>query len=216
MSQVTPAAGQIVILNGAPRSGKSSIARVIMESFPGLWVNLGVDAQARMISSHAMPGIGLRPGGEHPEKEPTVQRLYAALYESIAAHSHLGVNVVVDVGHHNGYSQDLYILKDCARRLEGLPAFFIGVHCSLEVIMARRAASPSTQGIHYLQGSEQDPIPLPIQRWQTAVHEHDAYDFEVDTSRTTPEDCAKAIFTFINQPISEPTFFERQLKLPTA
>lgn len=213
MPQRTSSAGQIVILNGAPRSGKSSIARIAVESFPGLWVNLGVDLQARMISSRHMPGIGLRPGGEHPEKEPVVQRLYSALYESIAAHSRLGIHVIVDIGHHNEYSQDLHILHDCAQRLEGLPAFFIGVRCSIEVIMARRAASPSAQGVHYLQASEHEPVPRPVQRWQTAVHDHDAYDFDVDTTSTTPEECAKAIFTFINRPICQPTFFQRQLKL---
>jgi chloramphenicol 3-O-phosphotransferase len=36
-------AGQIVILNGPPRSGKSSIAAEIQERFEGLWMNLGVD-----------------------------------------------------------------------------------------------------------------------------------------------------------------------------
>ena len=36
-----PALGQIVILNGAPRSGKSSIAAVIQDTFEGPWVNLG-------------------------------------------------------------------------------------------------------------------------------------------------------------------------------
>lgn len=35
--------GQIVILNGAPRSGKSSIAKVIQNTFEGVWINLGVD-----------------------------------------------------------------------------------------------------------------------------------------------------------------------------
>jgi len=30
--------------------------------------------------------------------------LYRALYESIAAHSRVGLNVVVDIGHHNAYA----------------------------------------------------------------------------------------------------------------
>jgi chloramphenicol 3-O-phosphotransferase len=38
--------GQIVILNGVPRSGKSSIAAVIQDTFDGLWMN-----QARMKRS---------------------------------------------------------------------------------------------------------------------------------------------------------------------
>nr|WP_244885872.1 chloramphenicol phosphotransferase CPT family protein [Heyndrickxia shackletonii] len=35
--------GNIVILNGAPRSGKSSIATEIQNTFEGVWMNLGVD-----------------------------------------------------------------------------------------------------------------------------------------------------------------------------
>ena len=38
-------AGQIVVLNGAPRSGKSSIVRAIQSTFEAPWVNLGVDTR---------------------------------------------------------------------------------------------------------------------------------------------------------------------------
>ncbi|HBF29605.1 chloramphenicol phosphotransferase [Rhizobium sp.] len=204
--------GLILILNGAPRSGKSSLAKVIVERFPGLWVNMGVDAQMGMISSHHAPGIGLRPGGEHPEKEEIVKRLYAALYESIAAHSRLGVNIVVDVGHHDGYSKPLNILDDCAQRLAGLPAFFIGIRCSLAAIMVRRKQLQTNIGTNYLQGSDQDPVPLPVQRWQEAVHDHGAYDLEIDTTNTPSEDCAATILAFLNTISEQPTFFERRLK----
>src|SRR4051812_43681235 len=96
--------GQVVILNGAPRSGKSSIVAAIQETFEGVWANLGVDAFNHTITPpRYWPGIGLRPGGERPDFEPLVPILYAALYESIAAFSRLGLNVVVDVGHHDGY-----------------------------------------------------------------------------------------------------------------
>src|SRR3990172_357295 len=99
--------GQIVILNGAPRAGKSSIVRVIQDTFEGVWMNLGVDVFARgVLPKRYQPGIGLRPGpgpgfgGDKPELEPLVPVLYAAMYESIAAHSRLGLNVISDVGHH--------------------------------------------------------------------------------------------------------------------
>jgi chloramphenicol 3-O-phosphotransferase len=39
----TRAQGQIIILNGAPRSGKSSIVEVIQDTFDGVWINLGID-----------------------------------------------------------------------------------------------------------------------------------------------------------------------------
>ena len=138
MSALPP--GTIIILNGAPRSGKSSIVAAIQESFEGLWINLGVDVYMRATPERYRPGIGLRPGGERPALEPFVQDMYAALYELIAAHSRLGINVVAEFGHHDGYSRPLGILTGCARRLAGLPVLFVGVRCPLEVIMARRNA----------------------------------------------------------------------------
>jgi len=71
-------AGQIIILNGPPRSGKSSIAAAIQEIFGGVWMNLGVDAYAHATPPRLRPGIGLRPGGERPDIEALVPLLYAA------------------------------------------------------------------------------------------------------------------------------------------
>ena len=152
--------GRIVILNGAPRSGKSSIARVIQETFDGVWMNLGVDGFMRM---------------------------YHALYASIAAHSRAGLNVVVDVGHHDVYSVPRGILPVCARQLAGLPVLVVGVCCPLEVIMERRRA---TWPCNY---PEDGSIPEPVQRWQVAVHLPGIYDLEVDTSRLSAEECAELI-----------------------
>lgn len=92
-------AAQVIILNGAPRSRKSSIASAIQNTFEGVWMNLGVDRFKQMILDRYQPGIGLRPGAEHPDLEPLVVVLYHALYEAIAAHSRLGLNVVVDAGY---------------------------------------------------------------------------------------------------------------------
>ncbi|WP_202354332.1 chloramphenicol phosphotransferase CPT family protein [Mesorhizobium sp. 113-3-3] len=183
--------GQVIILNGAPRSGKSSIARAIQESFDGAWMNLGVDTYERITPPPLRPGIGLRPGGERPDLEVFVPRLYAALYESIAAHSRLGLNVVTDVGHHDAYSKPLGCLADCARRLAGLPVLFVGVRCPIETIMERRAASEPGRG--YVTGSSDDPAPLPVRLWQEAVHRPGVYDLEVDTSVLSPGQCAEAI-----------------------
>lgn len=185
--------GQIVILNGAPRSGKSSIAAAIQETFDGPWMNLGVDAQMRATPQRYRPGIGLRPGGERPDLEPLVATLYAALYDSIAAHSRLGLDVVVDVGHHDAYAEPHHVLADCARRLRGLPTLFVGVHCPIEIIMERRNQSQDGEGTVYAKGSADDPIPAPVQLWQREVHKHGRYDLEVDTSVLTPAQCAEVI-----------------------
>jgi chloramphenicol 3-O phosphotransferase len=191
-----PAAGpgQIVILNGVPRSGKSSIVAAIQESFDGVWMNLGVDAWVRQVTPpRYRPGIGLRPGGERPDLEPLVQVMYAALYESIATTSRLGLNVVVDVGHHDAYSRSLEILVECARRLAGLPVLFVGVRCPIEVIMERPNAGQAGREGTYVTGSADDPIPLPVRLWQREVHIPGGYDLEVDTSLLGPAECAAVI-----------------------
>jgi chloramphenicol 3-O phosphotransferase len=188
------APGQIVILNGAPRSGKSSIVAAIQETFDGPWMNLGVDVFVREVTPpRYRPGIGLRPGGERPDLEPLVPALYAAMYESIAAHSRLGLNVVVDVGHHDAYAQPRRILAASARRLAGLPVLFVGVRCPIEAIMERRNAGQAGREGGYVTGATADPIPPPVLAWQREVHIPGLYDLEVDTSALSPAECADAI-----------------------
>ena len=194
MPSAGSAPGQIVILNGAPRSGKSSIVRVIQDTFDGVWMNLGVDVFARGVTPKKyQPGIGLRPGpgpgfgGDAPELEPLVPAFYAAVYESIAAHSRLGLNVVTDVGHHGAIHPD--VLGDCARRLTGLPVLFVGVRCPIEVIMQRRNESPPGR---YVMAPD-EPVPPPVYLWQEEVHRPGIYDLELDTSLLSPQDCAEQI-----------------------
>ena len=182
--------GQIIILNGAPRSGKSSIVKVIMDTFDGVWINLGVDSSKQLTSQRYSPGIGLRPGGDLSTTiEPLVPVLYAAMYESIAAHSRLGINVVVDVGHHDAYSESRGILFDSARRLCGLPVLFVGVRCPIDVIVERRQKTWDPN-----RGLDQH-----IRRWQREVHIPGIYDIEVDTSRCSPQESADKIRQFLEE-----------------
>lgn len=177
-----------MVLNGPPRAGKSSIATAMQERLDGVWMNLGVDVFMRATPGRFQPGIGLRPGGERPDLEPLVVRLYQAMYGAIAAHSRLGLNVVVDAGHHDAYSEPRHILPTCARLLTGLPVLFVGVDCPVEVATERRRATWG--GIGYQPAA--DGVD-PVRRWHEAVHRPGVYDLEVDTSRLRPEDCADLI-----------------------
>lgn len=203
-------AGRIVILNGAPRSGKSSIAAVIQDTFDGPWMNLGVDVfNLHVTPRRYRPGIGLRPGGERPDLEPLLPALFAALYDSVAAHSRHGLNVVVDIDHHHAYRTPFHPLPDAARRLAGLPALLVGVHCPLnEIMRRRRAGHPGRDGM-YETG---DDIPAPVLRWQREVHRPGIYDVEVDTSTATPAACAAAIASRLTGP--PPTALRRLAALP--
>lgn len=184
-----------MVLNGTPRSGKSSIVAAAQEAFEGVWVNLGVDLSMAGTAPRYRPGIGLRPGGERPDLEPIVVTLYRALYDSVLAHSDLGLNVVVDVGHHDAYSRPLGILTHTARRLSHRPAWFVGVRCPVDVVKRRRE----------LTGM--DSPPGMVERWEREVHLPGIYDLELDTSVLSPPECAAAIARLLR--VSPPHAFRR-------
>ncbi|PKG23112.1 chloramphenicol phosphotransferase CPT family protein [Niallia nealsonii] len=179
--------GNIVILNGTPRSGKSSIATIVQNTVDGVWMNLGVDTFMKMTPQNYQPGIGLRPGGERPDLEPLIVTLYQAMYESIAAHSRLGLNVVVDVGHHDVYSARRGILYNCANLLKDFPVLFVGIRCPLDIVMERRIETWNTGY------TEDGDVPQPVILWQDSVHVPGIYDLELDTSVLSSEECAGAI-----------------------
>lgn len=185
---MTGSHGRIIILNGPPKSGKSSIAREIQRSFAGVWMNLGVDGFMQMTPKQFLPGIGLRPGGERPDLEPHIFQLYRAMYDSVAAHSRLGINVVMDVGHHGFYSTRHATLLDCVPRLHDLPVLLVGVRCPLDEIMRRRRSIGWNTDI-----PEGAPVPEAVRRWQEEAHDPGIYDIEVDTSVLGPEACARSI-----------------------
>ena len=189
---------QIVILNGPSRSGKTTIANVVQETFDGVWMNLGMDNHIAVTPPRYRPGVGLRPHrtkvplhepGRVPlsELEDVLPTLYAALYESIAAHARLGLNVVADIYHHDFYSRPLGILEDCAPRLAGLSVLFVGVLCSTDEIWRRREA---TWG--QVRDEVDDGVRLAVELAQEAARGH-TYDLELDTSKTTPGECAEVI-----------------------
>ena len=187
-------AGRIVILNGAPRSGKSSLARAVQMQVPGHWVVWGVDAFNASLPPQLMPGIGLRPGGERPDFEPDVSRLYRLYFAHMAQLARAGLDVVADLGLHRQYSSGLNPLALMEAALAGLPPVIVGVDCAIDIIMARRNADP--QGGFYLAGPG---IPSPVQRWQEAVHADIDYQLRLDMGVLTPEQGAAQVARLLGE-----------------
>lgn len=200
----------IIILNGAPRSGKSSIVVAIQSLDERPWMNLGVDTYVLAVTPERFrPGIGLRPGGERPDIEALLPTFYLALYTSIAAHSRLGLPVVAEFGHHEGHSKPLGILRRAARVLAGLPVLFVGVQCPLDVIMDRRRSEREDSGREYMPLAHKIPAPRPVRLWQHLVHVPGTYDLEVDTSTMDAEACAMTILRHLDETLAGPSAFER-------
>jgi chloramphenicol 3-O phosphotransferase len=179
------ALGHVIVLNGIPRSGKSTVASALLDRLDGSWVNIGVDTMQAATPDRLQPGMGLRPGGERRELEPFVVAAFAAMYAAVRSFAQAGVGVVVDVGHHDNYSQPLDILGRSARELTGVPVLFVGVRCSADVVVERRRATWGDESA--------DEAFERVRRWEDAVHRPGIYDLEVDTAAMSAEGCADLI-----------------------
>lgn len=106
----------------------------------------------------------------------------------MAAHARLGLDVVMDVNHHDSYSVPRAILRDCARRLKGLPVLFVGVRCPVEVIWARREATWGQE-----RETADSGVKAVVELAETTTHARGCYDLEIDTSLLSPDEGAEMI-----------------------
>jgi chloramphenicol 3-O phosphotransferase len=187
--------GRIIILNGAPRSGKTSISRAIQELDDRIWLNIGVDGHIGTLPDRLRPGIGLRPGKERPDLEDLIPTLYAGLFESIVAHARLGFNVVADLGIHDRYSRPLGIWRVYSMCFEGFDRLLVGVRCSVKEIARRRDASGAIYAGTLPDGTI-DPI---VAVWEDAIHDGVVYDLELRTDTLSPSACAAQIIEALDQ-----------------
>lgn len=220
LEQLTPP-GQIILLHGSPRSGKSSILDVIHSNFDGPWMNLGFDTFIFHVRSNRyLPGGRYFRLGPHYWEDDEVTNdkrhvlgshsapLIAGMYESIAAHSRLGFNVVADVVHPDVSHRQ--ILEDAIQRLDGLPVLFVGVRCPLETNIVRRNADHERHV--YGVSSQAEPIPRIALWWDREIHVAKIYDLEVDTSLLSPEECAEAIRVHLGEG-PPPTAFQQLARM---
>lgn len=195
--------GFVVLLNGAPRAGKTSLARALCEEAEGIWINFGVDAMVGTLPDRLRPGIGLRPGGECPDQEAQVKHLYGGFFAALSAFSRQGINVAADCGIHDAYSQPLAIVGDAAALLEGLPLLFVGVYCRLEEIVNRRERSDPAV---YAGRTELGEVAPPVLRWQQEVHRDHTYDLVIDTSDKSVSEGVSMIIERLGQRIPSKLF----------
>lgn len=194
-------AGRIVILNGVPRSGKSSLAEAIQKSVAGRWLIWGADAFNATLPPELLPGIGLRPGGERPDLEAHLPELFERYCTVLLGLAQSGCDVVADLGLHSDYAAPFDSKALLMQRLSGLDVYFIGVDCPAGIILERREAD-AQDGLHAIGPG----VAALVKRWQAAVHGNKRYDLRLDTSMMTPAEGANRIAALLMSPPTATVF----------
>ena|GEM_PF-519407 len=169
---------QVIVLNGASSSGKTSIARCLQSMLTTPWLHLGIDDLIRALPDKGIEDGSLLSISEAGQVE--VGRGWRALesswYIGVASIAASGTGVIVDdVLLDGGASQDRL-----RTAFGGLGVFWVGVKCDRDVARAREASRP-------------DRIAGMAESQAAAVHEGVVYDVIVDTSRATSQACAAEI-----------------------
>ncbi len=169
-----PGAGQVILLNGPSSAGKTTLARELQEQLHatrGLCsLTLAIDHILRAATgAHESVLAGLAQTGL-----PLIETFHAG----IAAAAKAGAWIIVDhvIGEDPGWVEDLF------GRLEGVPVLSVQVTCETGELRRResRRTDRSPDWPHAERQSRFIHIPLPEQTM-------------VDTTRTSPEDCAACI-----------------------
>lgn len=119
--------GRIIFLNGTSSSGKSSIARELLDILnDGVFFHMAVDGFNAMRSKREL-------GTD--ELDAALRRTRMGFHRSIAAMAEAGNDIVVD-----HVLSEPWRLLDCLTVLQPENVLFIGVHCPLDELTRRELA----------------------------------------------------------------------------
>lgn len=171
----------VIFLNGCTSAGKSSIAKALQMDLPAPYLLTGIDDAFAMLP----PGMHNHEAGVFFDRDPDglIRLNYgefglAALkahHRAAAAIAKGGVDLILDEVVLN---PDL--LDSWRAELRDVDVFWVGVHCDLEELERRER----TRG---------DRVPGQARGQFESVHRHMTYDFEIDSSTSTPTECAAKI-----------------------
>jgi chloramphenicol 3-O phosphotransferase len=177
--------GQIIFLNGVSSSGKSSIARRLLQILDRPHFHMAVDMFGAMRAKERTAQLS------PAELDLTLARTRAGFHRAVAGMAHAGNDIIVD-----HVLSEPWRLLDCLIVLDGLDVTFVAVHCDpSELTRRERARGDRTPGQAAAQLAE--------------VHTHGIYDLECDTTTASSDQCATQIARFLPQRPDGPTAFDR-------
>jgi len=160
--------GRIIFLNGTSSSGKSALARALLDVLPPPFFHLSVDSFGAARSE-------LRTAELDPvELAAVLRRTWAGFHRAVGGMAHAGNDVVMDY-----VLGESWRLLDCLDVLLPRPVFMVGVTCAPEELRRRER----TRGDR----------PLSLAASQGRVHTLVNYDVTCDTTGRTPSQCAEQV-----------------------
>ena len=184
---------RVIILNGIGSVGKSSTARALQKLSIEPILHVQGDAFLDMIPPQMwghQDGIIFEQLDLGDLKSVEIvtgsflARLMNGMRASVAALAGTGNSCIVD---------DVMLTPDDQRAYQAMitdvPLQFVGLHAPMEVLEMRE--------------QQRGDRLIGLARWQyERVHHGIHYDFEIDTSESTPNECAKAIASALALPIA--------------
>lgn len=169
--------GQIIFLNGASSSGKTTLAKVLQEKLAEPYMYVSVDNFINLY-----PEKYLNPTNQE-EMQITWQlilNVISGMNKSVAALAKTGNNIILD-----HLLQEEGWLEDCVECWQGLDVLFIGLRCPLEVLEQRE--------------KERGDRNIGNARYQFDHYQHGIYDLELDTSILDVDECVNRIMLLISE-----------------
>ncbi|MFI1760674.1 AAA family ATPase [Streptomyces sp. NPDC020800] len=177
----TAAGGTVILLNGTSSSGKSSMARALLEVLDGTWFHMPVDAFHAMRCDHPIADEDL---------QAEIDRTAKGFHRAVAGMAAAGNNLVVD----HPLSRRWRLL-DLLDLLVPDDTVLVAVRCPLPELERRERERGDRQpGLAALQYGQ--------------VHAHGPHDLDLDTSLLSPQESALRIRDFLTDR-PRPTAFAR-------
>ena len=178
----------IIFLNGASSSGKTTLGRALQGLIERPTFYFSSD---QLVEANILPQVDRQAQTGERAWRVIRPRFFDGFHRCIAALAAAGNPLIVE---HVLEAQSW--LDDCVRLLAPFDVFFVGVHCPVEELERREMARGNRslgEGRSHLEDG---------------VHTWGLYDFEVDTSLRGPGENARLILAaLINKP--EPSAFRR-------
>ncbi len=184
--------GRIIFLNGTSSSGKTTIARNLLEKLPDPYMYISVDG-----FFHLYPERIFNPTNEEELAvlKKLVPAIISGMQRSVAVLAAAGNNLIVD----HVLEQPEW-LKECIELWAGLDVTFVGVKCPLHILEKRE--------------TDRGDRAAGLARYQfDRVHAHGFYDVEVDTSLLAVDECGTKIMEALSQEQSPGAFSQLRLNL---